>query len=153
MAFAENLTYYEPTGSLPTRAHEVLPMVKDMAFVAYSVSDVPRASRFYQDVVGLQLGQSFGEHFVEFNVGSTTFAIDGEPPGIAPGSSSGAAFEVDDVVAMRALLVERGVGVTDVHESPVCYFAFATDPDGNGFVIHQRKSEKPAASEIPNATR
>ena len=114
-----------------------------MSFVAYAVSDVPRARRFYQDVVGLQPGESFGDNFVEFNVGGTTFAIDGEPPGIAPGSSSGATFEVDDVVAMRATLIERGVPVTDVHESPVCRFAFATDPDGNGFGIHQRKSETP----------
>ncbi len=115
-------------------------MVKGIAFVAYAVSDVPRARRFYRDVVGLQPGESFGESFVEFDVGTTTFAIDGEPPGIAPGSCSGAAFEVDDLVASRAALIERGVPVTDVGESPVCYFAFATDPDGNSFGIHQRKS-------------
>jgi predicted enzyme related to lactoylglutathione lyase len=115
-------------------------MVKDMAFVAYAVSDVPRALRFYQDVVGLQPGESFGDHFVEFTVGRTTFAIDGEPPGIVPGTCSGANFEVDDIAASRAALVERGVPVSDVHESPVCYFAFVTDPDGNGFGIHQRKS-------------
>ena len=124
-------------------------MVKDMAFVAYSVSDVPRARTFYRDVLGLQPGESFGEHFVEFDVGSTTFAIDGEPPGIAPGTSSGANFKVDDVVAMRAMLIERGVPITEVHESPVCYFAFATDPDGNGFGIHQRKAGPTAAKETP----
>ncbi len=108
-------------------------MIKDMAFVAYSVRDVPRARRFYQDVVGLEPGDSFGDNFIEFNVGNTTFAIDGEPPGIAPGSSSGATFEVDDVIATRTHLLENSVPVTDVHESPVCYFAFVTDPDGNGF--------------------
>lgn len=124
------------------------PMIKGMAFVAYSVRDVPRARRFYQDVVGLQLGESFGDEFVEFDVGNTTFAIDGEPPGIAPGSSSGATFEVDDVVAARGRLLERGVPVTDVHESPVCYFAFVTDPDGNSFGIHQRKSGNSAAKEL-----
>ena len=122
-------------------------MVKDMAFVAYSVGDVPRARRFYQDVVGLQPGDSFGDRFIEFNVGNTTFAIDGEPPGIAPGSSSGASFEVDDAVATRAHLLERGVPITDVHESPVCFFAFATDPDGNQFGIHQRKSGKLTATQ------
>lgn len=108
--------------------------------------DVPRARGFYQDVVGLQLGESFGDQFVEFVVGKTTFAIDGEPPGIDPGSSSGATFEVDDVVATRALLLERAVPVTEVGESPVCYFAFVTDPDANQFGIHQRKSAETAAS-------
>ncbi len=119
-------------------------MVRDMAFVAYSVSDVPRARRFYEEVVGLQRGHSFGDRVVEFAVGSTTFAIDGDPPGIEPGSSSGAMFEVDDIVTMRRLLFERGVEITDVHESPVCYFAFASDPDGNGFGIHERKSANAA---------
>lgn len=124
-------------------------MIKGMAFVAYSVRDVPRARKFYQDVLGLLPSESFGDDFVEFEVGNTTFAIDGAPPGIAPGSSSGATFEVDDVIAARAHLLERGVAVTDVHESPVCHFAFATDPDGNRFGIHQRKSGISAAKESP----
>ncbi len=120
-------------------------MVKDMAFVAYSVRDVPRAQQFYQNVIGLRPGDSFGDQFVEFNVGNTTFAIDGEPPGIAPGSSSGAMFEIDDIAVTRAQLLERGVPVTEVGESSVCFFAFVTDPDGNQFGIHQRKSEKSRA--------
>jgi predicted enzyme related to lactoylglutathione lyase len=33
-----------------------------------------------------------------------------------------------------------GVPITDVHESPVCYSAFVTDPEGNRFGIHQRKN-------------
>ena len=119
-------------------------MVTGMAFVAYAVSDVSRARRFYEDIVGLQVSRSFGDQFIEFDVGSTTFAIDGEPPGIAPGSSSGVSFEVDDIVAMRALVFQRGIRISDVHESPVCYFAFAIDPDGNTFGIHQRKVENPA---------
>ena len=60
-------------------------MVKDMAFVAYSVRDVPKAIAFYRDVMGLKPGASFGEHWAEFDVGSTTFGIgNGEPLGIAP---------------------------------------------------------------------
>jgi hypothetical protein len=40
----------------------------------------------------------------------------------------------------RARLAERGVEITEVMESPVCWFAFATDPEGNSFQIHQRKA-------------
>lgn len=115
-------------------------MVKDMAFVAYSVRDVPKAIAFYRDVIGLKPGASFGEHWAEFDVGNTAFGIgNGEPLGIIPGTSFAATFEVDDVAAERERLLAAGVPVTDVHESPVCCSAFVTDPEGNRFGIHQLK--------------
>lgn len=115
-------------------------MVKDMAFVAYSVRDVPKAIAFYRDVIGLKPGASFGEHWAEFDVGNTAFGIgNGEPLGIIPGTSFAATFEVDDVAAERERLLAAGVPVTDVHESPVCWSAFVTDPEGNRFGIHQLK--------------
>ncbi len=116
-------------------------MVKDMAFIAYSVRDVPKAREFYRDVIGLTEGMSFGDHWVEFQVGATTFGIgNGEPLGIAPGSSFAATFEVDDVAAERERLLGRGIAVSEIHDSPVCYSAFVTDPEGNKFGIHQSKS-------------
>jgi predicted enzyme related to lactoylglutathione lyase len=116
-------------------------MVKDMAFVAYSVRDVPAAIAFYRDTIGLTPGDSFGEHWAEFNVGATTFGIgNGEPLGIVPGSSFAATFEVDDVAAERDRLLQAGVPITEIHESPVCFSAFVTDPEGNRFGIHQRKA-------------
>jgi predicted enzyme related to lactoylglutathione lyase len=115
-------------------------MIKDLAFFAYSVRDVPAATAFYRDVVGLTPGHAFGEHWIEFDVGSTTFGIgNGESIGSQPGTSSGAAFEVDDVAAERERLLGRGVTISEVFESPVCYSAFVTDPEGNRFAVHQRK--------------
>ena len=38
-------------------------MVKEMAFIAYSVRDVPRARAFYGDVLGLEPGDTFGDHW------------------------------------------------------------------------------------------
>ncbi len=114
--------------------------VKDIAFVAYSVADVPRSVAFYRDVIGLRPGQSFGEHWAEFEVGNTTFGVGrGEGIGIAPGSQQSAAFEVDDAAAMREKLHATGVKVSDLNESPVCFSCFVTDPDGNRFALHQRK--------------
>jgi len=116
-------------------------MIKDLAFVAYSVKDVPRAIEFYRDVVGLRPSDMVSEHWAEFDVGNSTFGIgNGEPLGITPGSSFAATFEVDDITAEQARLKTAGVKVTDVHETPVCHVCFVTDPEGNQFGLHQRKT-------------
>jgi predicted enzyme related to lactoylglutathione lyase len=115
-------------------------MIKEMAFVAYSVRDVPAARAFYRDTMGLTPGDSFGDHWAEFELGNVTFGIgNGEPLGIIPGSSFSATFEVGDVAAERERLLALGVPVTEIHDSPVCFSAFVTDPEGNRFGIHQRK--------------
>jgi predicted enzyme related to lactoylglutathione lyase len=115
-------------------------MIKDMAFVAYSVRDVPAAIVFYRDVMGLKPSDLFSDHWAEFDVGSVTFGVgNGEPLGIIPGTSFSATFEVDDVATERERLLKANVPVTEIHESPVCFSAFVTDPEGNKFGIHQRK--------------
>jgi len=115
-------------------------MVKDVAFVAYSVRDVPKAVAFYRDVIGLTLGDAFGDHWVEFNIGGVAFGVgNGEPLGIMPGTSFALTLEVDDVAAERERLLKAGVPVTELHEFPACRSAFVTDPEGNKFGIHQRK--------------
>jgi predicted enzyme related to lactoylglutathione lyase len=115
-------------------------MVKDIAFIAYSVGDVPRARDFYRDVLGLEVGETFGDHWVEFNVGNATFGIGyGEALGFVPGASNGAAFEVDDIEALRSRLQTTGLEVSELHEFPACRTCFASDPDGNRFALHQRK--------------
>lgn len=115
-------------------------MVKDLAFVAYSVRDVPRATAFYRDVVGLLPGDTFGEHWAEFNIGSTAFGVgNGEPLGFIPGKSTGVMFEVDDIVAARNRLVENNVEVSELSAFPSgCRACFASDPEGNRFGLHQR---------------
>lgn len=117
-------------------------MIKDVAFIAYSVKDVPRAVAFYRNVVGLKPNESmFGDHWAEFDVGATAFGVgNGEAIGIAPGSQCSAVFEVDDLSAMRDRLIAGGVEVSDPMSSPVCTSFFVTDPDGNRFALHQRKA-------------
>jgi len=116
-------------------------MIKDVAFVAYPVADIPRAVAFYRDVVGLTPGDSFGDRWVELLAGNTAIALThGEEVGLTPGSQFSAAFEVDDIGAMHSRLKDNGVQVSDVFESPVCRGCFVTDPDGNRFGLHQRKS-------------
>ena len=121
-------------------------MIKNMAFVAYSVEDVPRAVAFYRDVIGLQPSDSgFGEEWVEFQVGDTTFGIgNGASIGILPGSQFSAAFEVDDLARMRDDLIAAHVPVTEIFPSPVCASCFVTDPDGNRFALHQAGAQAAA---------
>lgn len=114
-------------------------MVREIAFIAYAVSDVPRAVAFYRDVLGLEPGETFNDEFVEFNVGSAVCAVDGSPlPGCEPGSCKGLGFEVDDIAAARHRLVERGAQIIKVYGFPSCSACFAQDPDGNRFTLHQR---------------
>jgi predicted enzyme related to lactoylglutathione lyase len=115
-------------------------MVKELAFIAYSVRDVAAARVFYRDIVGLTPATEFGDVWVEFDVGGFTFGIgNGEPLGIPPGSSFSTTFEVDDVAKERDRLLALGVPVSELRESPICWMAFVTDPEGNRFGIHQRK--------------
>jgi predicted enzyme related to lactoylglutathione lyase len=116
-------------------------MYKDLAFIAYSVKDMPRAIAFYRDVVGLTPGQMFGDHWAEFDVGSITFGIgNGESIGIPAGSQASAAFEVDDIAAERERLIAEGVKVGDIWDSTSCRACFVTDPEGNRFALHERKA-------------
>ncbi len=36
---------------------------------------------------------------------------------------------------------ERGLVLSDIHETPACSMAFGEDPDGNTLIVHQRKVE------------
>jgi predicted enzyme related to lactoylglutathione lyase len=115
-------------------------MIKEVAFIAYSVKDVPRSVAFYRDVVGLKPAEMASEYWTEFDVGGVIFGVgNGESIGIPTGSQSSAAFEVDDVAAMREKFTAQGVKVTEVFDFPMCHSCFVTDPDGNRFALHQRK--------------
>lgn len=118
-------------------------MIKEIAFMSYSVRNVPRAVEFYRDVLGLEVGTEFNERFVEFNVGSGSFALDGDPPGYEPGTCTGLNFEVADIFAAHQRLVDRGVDVGAVYEFRACSVCFAKDPEGNRFALHQRKATEP----------
>jgi len=49
-------------------------------------------------------------------------------------------FAVADAHAAVEAFRKRGAQLTDIMESPVCYMSIGQDPDGNAFIIHQRKT-------------
>jgi catechol 2,3-dioxygenase-like lactoylglutathione lyase family enzyme len=101
--------------------------------VYYWVTDMDRAVRFYQEVVGLRLLERHDSNWAELDAGSIRLALHGTREG-APVSGGGAAagFRVDDLDATESALRTRGVRF--VHQGEVegyGRFALFPDPDGN----------------------
>jgi hypothetical protein len=97
-------------------------------------------ARDFRDTLGLPLTTEFGADFVEFTLADgTTFALDKQEPWL---EGNGVSFGVAEIRSAVDLYKERGVRFRyggEIVESPVCFFAFAEDSEGNGFMLHQRK--------------
>jgi predicted enzyme related to lactoylglutathione lyase len=115
--------------------------VNEAAFFAYPVTDMVRARKFYEGILGLKASQEpTTVPWMEFDLGNATLGLgcyDGWKP-----SSDGAmlAFEVDDfeksVAELKKLEISFHFGPL---ETPVCHMAIIRDPDGNAVMIHKRK--------------
>jgi predicted enzyme related to lactoylglutathione lyase len=109
---------------------------------AYFVRDPQRSIAFYRDVLGMTPTeideQARGAEFTLAD--GTTFGV--WRPDKSDGVESGGVmmFAVGDVQAAVETFRARGATLTDPTESPVCFMAFGSDPDGNPFIIHQRKN-------------
>ncbi|MDR2981527.1 MAG: VOC family protein [Puniceicoccales bacterium] len=116
---------------------------KEIAFVGYPVTDVPRARNFYGKILGLKetMAEDFGngQWWAEYDVGAGTIAISNawQPSGQ---NGPSAALEVEDLDAALAHLQANGVNIClPTIDTPVCRFFVITDPDGNSLTIHQHK--------------
>jgi predicted enzyme related to lactoylglutathione lyase len=114
-----------------------------LELVTVPVSDVDRAKAFYVDQAGFSSEQDVrvdDEHrFVELmppgspcSIALTTGYVDSEP-----GSLQGIQVNVDDVEEVHAFLRDRGVDVSGIQEYPWGRFCFFSDPDGNGWSVHE----------------
>lgn len=117
-------------------------MITSIAFTVYPVSDMNRARSFYEHVLGLHKASHYGDQWVEYDVGGSTFAVTTSHMGQPPGDKGATvAFEVSDFEAFVHKLKERAVTfVTEPFETPVCRMAVIEDPDGNHVTIHKRTS-------------
>src|ERR1044071_6385449 len=111
-----------------------------LELVAIPVSDVDRAKAFY-----VQAGFN-ADH--DHKVSEDMRFVQLTPPGSAcsiaigkgvtdaePGSVKGMQVVVDDIEAARALLVERGIDVSEIQRFPWGAFVFFQDPDGNAWAV------------------
>lgn len=117
-------------------------MIKEFAFVGVPVTDLPRARKFYEEVLGLR-ASSEGPANVEYEVGTGTLMIANYGERWKPVSGGTMpAFEVEDVDALTATVKTSGAVVAlEPTDSPVCRFSMVLDPDGNTLMLHKRKEE------------
>jgi catechol 2,3-dioxygenase-like lactoylglutathione lyase family enzyme len=114
--------------------------VERVDFVSFLTEDIPRAKRFYAEVLGLEV-ETEAENDMEFRAGQVTLDIFnpasiGQP--FAP-SPAGLALRVPDVAAARADLEAKGVQFDgETVDTGVCHMAFFKDPDGNALMLHRR---------------
>jgi predicted enzyme related to lactoylglutathione lyase len=107
--------------------------------MAFQTQNPQRLVEFYRDVLGLQPTEVDEEgRGAEFTLADgSTFGVwkpdDGD-------SSPAIMFAVPDIKAAVAEFRARGAALSDHIETGVCYMSFGEDPDGNAFVIHQRKN-------------
>ena len=113
-------------------------------FISYAVSDMDRAEAFYRDTLGLAVEVPRGapgtraNGYMELDAGGTAIALVALP-NIHPNAI--AALAVEDVGAAVEELRAKGVPVAmEPIETPVCFMAVVTDPDGNQVLLHERKN-------------
>lgn len=117
--------------------------VKEIGFVAIPVTDVARARKFYEGVLGLQTsGEFLDGRWIEYGVGKDTLAIANVGDAWRPSDQgTGAALEMEDFDAAIAELKKANVTFTaEAFETPVCHMAVIQDPDGNKIMIHKLKA-------------
>ncbi|TAH37906.1 MAG: hypothetical protein EYC70_06885 [Planctomycetota bacterium] len=125
--------------------------IRSIGYIIVFVRDMQRAVRFYRDTLDVAV-KFDSPHWTEFALEGTTLALhwaEDLPPAPAPaadpGGKTGVAqeivFQVEDPVAVREVLVQRGVNVARpklVHEAGdmvgvSCVFE---DPDGNMLSVY-----------------
>jgi predicted enzyme related to lactoylglutathione lyase len=118
--------------------------VIELAFCCYAVTDMARARKFYEGVLGLKptsVVEHPGHKWVEYEFGPYALAI-GSAAGRKP-SPDGctAALEVEDFdAAIAHLRANKMKFRMEPCPTPVCRMAMISDPDGNTICIHKRNA-------------
>jgi predicted enzyme related to lactoylglutathione lyase len=118
--------------------------ILELAFTGYPVTDMARARAFYEGILKLEptrIIENSNGHWIEYDLGPSTFALSNMSTGEWKPSSDGpaVAFEVDDFdSAVGALRTSNVRFVIEPFESPVCRMTIVSDPDGNSIAIHKR---------------
>ena len=118
--------------------------INAIGFVAIPVTDIPRARKFYEEVLGLKVSdEMMGGKWIEYAVGENTLAIANVGEHWTPSDQgTGAAFEVEDFDDAIKRLKDRHVPFTaEPFETPCCHMAVVRDPDGSNLIIHKLKPE------------
>lgn len=120
--------------------------VSEIAFSCYPVTDMARARKFYEEVLGLKptmiVGESGGMQWTEYDIANGTLSIGAGAPDWKPtatGCSVG--LEVEDFdVAIAHLKANSVKFKMEPFPTPVCHMAFIYDTEGNLVCIHKRNA-------------
>jgi len=116
---------------------------KEIAFIAYPVTDVARARKFYEGVLGLKPNAAVASEtprWIEYDIGPGTLGIGSSPQWLPSQDGASAALEVEDFDAAVATLREHNVPIIiGPMDLPSCQMVTVRDPDGNKLTLHRRK--------------
>jgi len=118
--------------------------INNIAFVGIPVTDVRRARKFYEEVLGLAVSdEMMSGKWIEYTVGDNTLAIANVGGEWRPSDQgTGAALEVENFDGAIERLRNQGVPfAAEPFETPCCHMAVVQDPDGNKLIIHKLKPE------------
>lgn len=118
--------------------------VTKIGFVGIPVTDIERARRFYEGILGLKVSEKMmGGQWIEYSVGPDTLAIANVGEQWTPSDQgTGAALEMENFDQAIAELNKAGIKfAAEPFETPCCHMAVVQDPDGNKLIIHKLKPE------------
>ena len=117
--------------------------IKEFAFVLHPVTDVARARKFYEGLLGLKASVEVeftpGQWWIEYDVAGQALAISNGIPGAKAACLT---LEVADLDAALAACRAANADVAfEPMEFPPCRMFGLKDPDGNQLGLHQRKAK------------
>jgi predicted enzyme related to lactoylglutathione lyase len=107
--------------------------IKEIAFVFHPVTDIARARKFYEDLLGLKTSVQVefgpGQWWIEYDIAGQALAISNAMPDGKPQAS----------LSLKTVKAANVTLAFDVMEFPPCRMFAIKDPDGNQIGLHQRK--------------
>lgn len=119
--------------------------IKEVGFFIYAVTDIERARKFYEGVLGLKPNDDYpvtpDSKWIEYNIGSTTLAIGSSPDWKPSEDGATVALEMENFDEAIKHLKDNDVKFKmEPMDFPTCKMAVIYDPDKNIILIHQRKA-------------
>ena len=127
-----------------TTTTEALRMkIKEIGFVAIPVTDIPRARKFYEDVLGLHVSdEMMGGKWIEYSLGDKLAIANVGEQWKTSDQGTGAALDVENFdEAINQLRNQAVPFAAESFETPCCHMAVVKDPDRNKLIIHKLKPE------------
>jgi len=117
--------------------------ITGIAFSCYAVTDMARARKFYEGVLGLEpttINESEHGKWTEYAFGPHCLALGSAPQWKPSPDGCSVALEVEDFDTAVKKLRDNNVKFRmEPWDGPICKMVPVFDPDGNTIVIHKRK--------------